>query len=78
MVKSKLCCLSATPDLEIQEGYFALQEQRSQILQQPPARADSILLLLLLLLTWLAVLAPRPSPSHFVVMATLTLNSQVG
>lgn len=75
MVKSKLCCLSATPDLEIQEGYFALQEQRSQILQQPPARADSILLLLL---TWLAVLAPRPSPSHFVVMATLTLNSQVG
>lgn len=78
MVKSKLCCLSATPDLEIQEGYFALQEQRSQILQQPPARADSILLLLLLLLTWLAVLAPHPSPSHFVVMATLTLNSQVG
>lgn len=77
MVKSKLCCLSATPDLEIQEGYFALQEKRSQILQQPPARADSILLLLLLL-TWLAVLAPRPSPSHFVVMATLTLNSQVG
>lgn len=76
MVKSKLCCLSATPDLEIQEGYFALQEKRSQILQQPPARADSILLLLLL--TWLAVLAPRPSPSHFVVMATLTLNSQVG
>lgn len=76
MVKSKLCCLSATPDLEIQEGYFALQEQRSQILQQPPARADSILLLLLL--TWLAVLAPRPSPSPFVVMATLTLNSQVG
>lgn len=75
MVKSKLCCLSATPDLEIQEGYFALQEKRSQILQQPPARADSILLLLL---TWLAVLAPRPSPSHFVVMATLTLNSQVG
>lgn len=76
MVKSKLCCLSATPDLEIQEGYFALQEQRSQILQQPPARADSILLLLLL--TWLAVLAPHTSPSHFVVMATLTLNSQVG
>ena len=78
--RGSACSLSDTPDLEIQEGCFAL-EQRCQILQQPPARAASILLLLFSSshqLTAVLYRLPAPPPLHFVATVTLTLNSQVG
>lgn len=71
--RGSMCSLSVTSDLEIQEGYFALQRWSSAAKQ-----CSSLHTAAAVLLTQLLYRLPPPLPLHFVATVTLTLNSQVG